>query len=205
LNVTPFLMIDYQSLRAWFERFAPLPADAWAALVPHLQPRSLAKHQAFVQPGEQALHIGFLVKGTCRQFYLLPDGTERTTYFYFANDGLADYRACVLGQPAALTIEALVTSEIVSFPYAALTMLYDQFPAWERIGRRIAEYLTAGLEARLVELLTLSPEDRYRLLVATPAKRKLLEQVPQHLLAAYLGITPVSLSRIRNRVASGVS
>lgn len=193
------------SLRAWFEKFAPLPDAAWAALEPHVRPATLARHDTFVQPGYQPLHIGFLLRGVCRHFYLLPDGTERTTYFYFAGDALADYRACVLGQPAALTIEALEPAELLTFPYATLRLLYDEYPAWERVGRRIAEYVLAGLEARLVETLTLTPEARYRLLVATPAKRKLLEQVPQHLLAAYLGITPVSLSRIRGRMASGGS
>lgn len=192
-------------LRAWFEKFAPLPDPAWAALAPHVQSRMLSRHEAFVQPGDQALAIGFLLSGACRQFYLLPDGTEHTTYFYFANDVMADYRACVLGQPAALTIEALTPGELLVFPYAILCALYDEFPAWERVGRRIAEYALAGLEARLVETLTLPPEARYRLLVATPAKHKLLEQVPQHLLAAYLGITPVSLSRIRGRLAGSGS
>ncbi len=190
-------------LRAWFEKFAPLPDAAWAALVPHIRTGKLARQEAFVQPGTSTaqLEIGFLLSGACRQFYLLPDGTERTTYFYFTHDALADYRACILGQPAALTIEALTPCELLAFPYTVLLRLYDEFPAWERVGRRIGEYTLAGLEARLVETLTLSPEARYRLLVATPAKHKLLEQVPQHLLAAYLGITPVSLSRIRARVA----
>lgn len=190
-------------LRAWFEKFGPLPEAAWAALLPQVQARTLARHEAFVQPGDQHLYIGFLLSGTARQFYLLPDGTERTTYFFFQHDVLADYRSCVLGQPAALTIEALTPCELLVFPYATLRHLYDAFPAWERIGRRIGEYVLAGLEARLVELLTLSPEERYRALVAATAKRKILDQIPQHFVAAYLGITPVSLSRIRARLARG--
>ncbi len=190
-------------LRAWFSKFGPVPDEAWAALTPHVRPQALARHAAFVQPGDHDLLFGFLLTGAARQFYLLPDGIERTTYFFFQHDALADYRACILGQPAALTIEALTPCDLLTVPYAVLQALYDAFPAWERIGRRIAEYVAAGLEARLVETLTLSPEARYRLLVATPAKHKLLEQVPQHLLAAYLGITPVSLSRIRARLASG--
>ncbi len=189
--------------RAWFEKFGPLPDAAWAALAPHLQTRELAKGVAFVQPGQSVgrHEIGFLLSGVCRQFYLLPDGTERTTYFFFTGDALADYRACVLHQPASLTIEALAPCELMTFPYAVLAALYEQYPAWERIGRRIAEYLVAGLETRLVELLTLSPEQRYQALMAAPAKHKILEQIPQHYVAAYLGITPVSLSRIRARSA----
>lgn len=194
---------DYKRLRIWFERFGALPDAAWAALAPHLQTCELSKGAAFVLPGQSAARheFGFLLAGVCRQFYLLPDGTERSTYFFFADDALADYRACILHQPAGLTIEALAPCELVTFPYAVLAALYERHPAWERIGRRIAEYVVAGLEARLVELLTLSPEQRYQALVGTSAKHKILEQVPQHYVAAYLGITPVSLSRIRARAA----
>ena len=54
--------------------------------------------------------------------------------------------------------------------------------------------------ARLTHLLLLSPEERYRSLLAS-GKTKILERIPQHLVANYLGVTPVSLSRIRGRVA----
>jgi hypothetical protein len=57
-----------------------------------------------------------------------------------------------------------------------------------------------GLEDRMVGLLTQSPEERYTALLKSN-KTKILERIPQHLIANYLGITPVSLSRIRNRTS----
>lgn len=189
-------------LRAFFQRFAPLPDAAWAPMEAVLQSRKLARHAHFIEPGQTRHEIGFLLRGMCRHFYLRPDGEEKTTYFYFEGDALTDYRACVLGQPTALTIEALTPCELLVFPYETMRSLYDQWPAWERVGRRIGEYVLAGLEARMVELLVLSPEDRYRALLAAPHKHKILERVPQQYIAAYLGVTPVSLSRIRARVAA---
>jgi CRP-like cAMP-binding protein len=56
-----------------------------------------------------------------------------------------------------------------------------------------------GLEERMAGLLMLSPEERYQQLLNSN-KQKILERLPQHLVANYLGITPVSLSRIRNRI-----
>lgn len=70
---------------------------------------------------------------------------------------------------------------------------------WQKFGRLIAECLAIGLEERMVGLLMLSPEERYMELIKGN-KKKIIERVPQHYIANYLGITPVSMSRIRNRV-----
>jgi CRP-like cAMP-binding protein len=89
-------------------------------------------------------------------------------------------------------------THILTFPYSALETLYDLYPAWERFGRKVAEYLVLGLEERLVEHLMYSPEERYERLL-TSHRTKIIERVPQQYIASYLGITPVSLSRIRAR------
>jgi len=83
------------------------------------------------------------------------------------------------------------------------SMPYQQFikdNGWERFGRKVAEYAMMGLEERMVGLLMLSPEDRYLQLLGSN-KKKIIERIPQHHIANYLGITPVSLSRIRNRIS----
>ena len=71
--------------------------------------------------------------------------------------------------------------------------------AWQKFGRLISEYLAIGLEERMVGLLMLRPEERYLELISGN-KKKIIERIPQHYIANYLGITPVSMSRIRNRL-----
>jgi CRP-like cAMP-binding protein len=115
---------------------------------------------------------------------------------------MSAYMSCLTGQPSLVTIEALSAGSYLSFSYAALAGLFEQRMAWQKFGRLLAEYLSLGLEERMVSLLLLSPEERYRALL-TGNKKKILERVPQHYIANYLGMTPVSLSRIRNRVARG--
>jgi CRP-like cAMP-binding protein len=56
-----------------------------------------------------------------------------------------------------------------------------------------------GLEERMVSLLLQSPEERYVDLLNSN-KNKIIERIPQHYIANYLGITPVSMSRIRKRL-----
>jgi CRP-like cAMP-binding protein len=94
----------------------------------------------------------------------------------------------------------MTETKLIVFPFTALQNLYKQSHAWEKFGRLIAEYLAIGLEERMVGLLMLSPEERYHQLLSSN-KQKIIERIPQHHIANYLGITPVSLSRIRNRAA----
>jgi CRP-like cAMP-binding protein len=190
-------------LRAYLLRFVPDLTDAdWQPLAQALRVRHLARGEHLLQAGEQLPVLALLLQGTCRLYYPRPNGEERTTYFFFENHLLGDYAGCLTGQPSQLSIQALVDTELVVFDYAVLRQLYDQRPVYERFGRLLAEYHLLGTDARLVEHLLLSPEERYRALLSS-GKTKILERIPQHLVANYLGITPVSMSRIRARVARG--
>lgn len=188
-------------LRAYLHRFVPTLTDAdWKPLAEALRPRHLVRGEHFVHAGEYRPELALLISGACRLYYPRPDGEERTTYFFFENHLLADYPGCLTGQPSQLSIQALTDTELVVFDYALLRQLYEERPVYERFGRLVAEYHLLGTDARLVEHLLLSPEERYRALLAS-GKNKILERIPQHLVANYLGVTPVSLSRIRGRVA----
>ncbi|MBX0292979.1 Crp/Fnr family transcriptional regulator [Hymenobacter sp. HSC-4F20] len=188
-------------LRAYLHRFVPTLTDAdWQPLAEALRPCHLARGEHFVQAGEYRPQLALLLRGSCRLYYPRPNGDERTTYFFFENHLLGDYPGCLTGQPCQFSIQALSDAELAVFDYALLCHLYTERPVYERFGRLVAEYLLLGTDARLVEHLLLSPEERYRALLIS-GKTKILERIPQQLVANYLGITPVSLSRIRNRVA----
>jgi CRP-like cAMP-binding protein len=185
-------------LRRQIERFVSLTDDEWNLLVPYLREEQLKKNDFFITEGKKEKNIAFVIEGSLRQFYT-KDGEEKTTYFYFENHLMSSYISCITGQPSQLTIEALTNCHLLIFTYETLQLLYKKSQQWERFGRLLAEYLAIGLEERMVGLLILSPEERYSQLLKSN-KQKILERIPQHYIANYLGITPVSLSRIRNRI-----
>jgi CRP-like cAMP-binding protein len=188
----------FDNLRTYIQRFAQLSDDDWALLEPHLSEKKIKKHDCFAKEGKVCTDIAFVTEGCFRHYYTR-DGEEKTTYFYFENNLMTDYFSCITGKPGLLTIEALADSSLLVFPYKILLRLYQENHHWEHFGRIMAEYLAGGLEERMVGLLTLSPEERYEQLLNSSNKQKILERIPQHLIANYLGVTPVSLSRIRNR------
>jgi CRP-like cAMP-binding protein len=189
---------SYQALRRHIEQFTVITDADWDLLEPHLRIRQIKKHDCMIREGSIGREVGYIVSGELRHYYTHKD-EEKTTYFYFENMLVAPYISCITQQPSLLTIEALSDTELVVFPYSILAGLFAQSMGWNTFGRVLAEYLSIGLEDRMVGLLNLSPEERYMQLLHSNKKR-ILERIPQHLIANYLGITPVSLSRIRNRV-----
>jgi CRP-like cAMP-binding protein len=186
-------------LRHYLTHFIELTDPEWLALEKRLTFKTIPKKEFLVQKGQKTTQIGFLLSGSCRVFYD-KDGEEWTTYFCFENSLVAAYMSCITGQPSTLSIQALEDCQLLVFEYQTLTALYQQFPVYETFGRKLAEYLFMGLDIRLAEQLILSPEERYLKFLGSPAKRKIIERIPQQYIASYLGITPVSLSRIRRRI-----
>lgn len=188
----------FSVLRKQIEQFVQLSDTEWQLLEPFLQIKTIKKNSFFSKEGKICRDIGFILSGNMRHFYT-KDGEEKTTYFYFENHFVTDYISCIKGKPGVISIEALTNVEMIYFPYEKLQDCYQQSHSWEKFGRLMAEYLAIGLEERMTGLLMLSPEERYHQLLNSN-KQKIIERIPQHLIANYLGITAVSLSRIRNRI-----
>lgn len=187
--------------RNYLHRFVELDDRAWQALADTMAVKSVRKKDFLVKQGQISREIYFLISGSCRLYYE-KDGEEKTTYFFFENNLIADYLGCVTDNPSSMSIQALEDCELIYFKYQTLTDLYQTHPIYQIFGRKLAEYLFAGLDIRLAELLTLTPEERYLKFINTAIKRKIIERIPQQYIASYLGITPVSLSRIRRRIIS---
>lgn len=185
-------------LRQQINHFVILTDEEWAGMVPHLSLITLKKHQCFAQQGVVANQVGLVLDGTLRQFYT-KGSEERTTYFFFENQLTGAYMSCVTGQPSPVTIEALSETTCVRFPYAVMHGLFEQYGGWQQFGRLLAEQIMVALEERMAGLLLLSPEERYLALLEGQQKI-IFQRIPQHYIANYLGITPVSMSRIRNRI-----
>lgn len=192
-------MIQEQiSFRKLLSQFVPFNDEEWQMLVPHLSEKKIRKGECMIREGEYGRELAYITEGTMRHFYIR-HGEERTTYLYFENMLVGPYISCINGQPSQLTIEALADTRLLVFQYSTLKELFQKSKSWEKFGRLLAEYMALGLEERMVDLLTLSPEERYEKLLGSN-KHRILERIPQHYIANYLGITPVSLSRIRNRL-----
>ncbi len=188
------------AFRTQLRAFVEFTDEEWTLFARPLYLRRLKKREAFVRVESVCTEIGFIVTGSTR-LYFLRDGLEISSYFCFGQELVTAYGSFLKREPSRVGVEALEDTTLVILSCAALEGLLQEerlLLKLERMGRLIAEYLICCYEERMALFLTQSPEERYEHLLAhTP---DLLQRIPQHQIANFLGVTPVSLSRIRGRL-----
>jgi CRP-like cAMP-binding protein len=166
----------------------------------------VAKHQHLVEeitipPKTTLLHEGeisqriFFVKQGALRLWANHDGVDITFRFCFENEAASSFLG---SEPSIFTIESIETSTIMVVKVSDFLLLLNEMPEYKDVFinlllKRLNEYGKLFLSR-----ITKKPEERY--LEMMKNNPEILLRVPQHYIATYLGITPVSLSRIRNRV-----
>jgi CRP-like cAMP-binding protein len=181
-------------------RFVDLNEAEWIVFTQHLKFSLLKKKHLFAEQDKPCDKFGFIVKGAVRYYHVI-GGEEITRYFSFEKEFVAAPKSYFLGTPANAYIQALEDTYLITFTRADMdSMLANPMLAYkmERFGRLLGEYYLCCYEDRVTAFITQSPEERYLQLFNTG--KEVLQRIPQHYIAHYLGITPVSLSRIRRRV-----
>ena len=158
--------------------------------------RSFKKGSVLLKEGQLSNNAYFVIKGCIRCYYII-DGEEKTTEFYTECEGLTP--ACSVGNKPSEYYVACVEDAILIVSNPGMErFIFEKFPRFETLCRVLSEQLLAKNQSSFDDFKTSSPEQRYlNLLENRPG---LFQRVPQYQLASYLGITPQSLSRMRNRL-----
>lgn len=141
--------------------------------------------------------ISFINSGCIRVFFLV-DGVENTFQFLFDNGWYTDYESFLSGNPTSVNLQFLEDSVVVQFKKTDIIKLYETNPTFERLGRIMAELAYTNVTVLYRMIHNEEPEERYLKLLSE--RPDLIEKIPQHYIASYLGVKPQSLSRIRKRI-----
>ncbi|MGU5770453.1 cyclic nucleotide-binding protein [Aeromonas sp. YN13HZO-058] len=173
-----------------------LDAALSEALCQRLPRQTLRAGQALLAQGAEQEAAFYIETGIARACHYTRDGQERCKEFYFEGELCLLYDSWLTGSPARYQLEALTELQVVR---ESLALLDD--PAWQPVCMALLRQQLGYKERKEAFLLLHSPEERYRELCHTfphwPAR---LTQVQ---LANYIGISPVTLSRIRRRINTG--
>ena len=158
--------------------------------------RSVKKGAILLKEGQKSQESYFVLKG-CIRVYYIKDGEEKTTAFYTELDALTPH--CVINNAPSDYYISCVEDSILLVSNTEMTVeINSKFPKFEIMCRMLSEELLAKQQIDFDEFKTSSPEQRYlNLLQKRP---DLVQRVPQHQLASFLGIQPQSLSRLRARI-----
>lgn len=164
----------------------------------HVRIVSLERGQTLFEMGDVHPYLYVIRQGCMKTVYRKPDGDEWVQDFMAEGAFFGSVTALSPGGICSYACEALEPCELERLDYFWLEETAQRDPLWQAAVRNGWKDYATRKEWRERDLLTLSPEQRYAAFVARPDG--LAERVPQKDLAAYLGITPVSLSRIRRRL-----
>ncbi|MCF0042131.1 Crp/Fnr family transcriptional regulator [Dyadobacter fanqingshengii] len=158
--------------------------------------RTFKKGTTLLREGQYSNEVYFVLKGCIRSYYLI-DGVEKTTAFYTEMEGLTPH--CVTSKAPSQYYISCIEDSILNVSNPEMDVeVFNKFPKFESMCRVLSEELLAKQQINFDEFKTSSPEQRYlNLLQKRP---DLIQRVPQHQLASYLGIKPESLSRLRARI-----
>ena len=111
------------------------------------------------------------------------------------NQFIADYSCFMLRERSLYTLQAIEETEVVIMPRSAIEWGYKDLQQGDKLGRLIAEYYFIYQDNRIKNLYARTPKERYDSI--TDVFPNIHNRVPQHMIASYLGISPVHLSRLK--------
>jgi CRP-like cAMP-binding protein len=180
-----------------FRQFTDFNDSELEIIMPYFEQKKFKKKSILLNIGKVSNEVFYLING-CIRLYCEKDGEELSTYFFTENMFAGSYDSFLSRKLSKVAIETLEDCEVLVLSHQSQEKLYEIFPKMNEFIRKAIEQRFVILHDLFISYLLNSPEERYLTLIKD--RPELLQRVPQHQIASFLGITPVSLSRIRNRV-----
>ena len=193
-------MIDVHKLSHFFPFINELNSEDILHFLQHTTIQSLQQGEIFLEQGSMKSNIYFINEGLIRSYYVNEKGEEITNRIRYENQVMSSYEIDLLNEPSRYYLQAIEPTEMLVMELKTMREIVHGHPKYEA-GLRF--FLTDSLlqAVQLIDdFILLSPEERY--LKFIKEHPNLLNRVPNKYIANILGITPVSLSRIRKRIAT---
>lgn len=160
--------------------------------------KKFRKKQYLLQEGDVCKYTAFVNTGILRSYTIDDKGTEHIIQFALEDWWITDIYSFLTAEPSTFNIDVLEDAEVLLITKAAQDEMVLQLPKMERFLRLLMQNSLIAMQRRLIGSLNFTAEDKYlQLLNSCPT---IIQRVPQHLIASYLGITPETLSRIRRQM-----
>ncbi|QDA61520.1 Crp/Fnr family transcriptional regulator [Hymenobacter jejuensis] len=189
----------YEQLETYFQQKLSLTEVQFAEITALLTPKSVRKGELVVRQGEVGRYGAFVAKGCLRSYVIDKKEKEHILQFAPENWWIADQNSILHNEPAMFYIDALEDSEVFLFGSAFFQKLQAIGPEFQSLFYTLLQNSVRSMQKRLISTLSATAEERYLEFIHTYPTLAL--RLPQRMIAAYLGVTPESLSRIRKELS----
>jgi CRP-like cAMP-binding protein len=157
----------------------------------------LKKNEFFVKENEVCQHFCFVESGILQHSIEILD-EEKTTYLALRNSVTSSLSSFLFGKPSRKSIKAIADCKLWIVDLKTFKDLIENNKAFHQFYYNVIEKQICLIDDYRIDLLTLTPEERYKKLLST--EPKLLQEVPLHYLSSFLGISSRHMSRIRKNI-----
>lgn len=186
---------DSIQVKAIFNKIYRISEQAWNSTLDIIEFQKLQKNQLLVIQGKVFNYEAVIIEGSMRSFVADEKGTDYTLEFYGKGDFLSPHFSRTHMGKSFVSLQALEPTRVALLEAKQFTQLRRQYDSLMNFGARISEAELFRKTNKEIRMATLSAKDRY--LHFQQNHSRLQNLIPQVVIASYLGISPVSLSRLR--------
>lgn len=186
-------------LISYFDKLIALTDEEKMLVMDKFHPRLFRKRQFALQEGDICTQMYFVIRGCLRMYKIDEEGNTHILQFAAENWWINDLGSFHSKNPSELNIDALEDTMVLQISHEDLLSLYTEAPKFHRIFRVLVENSFISLQKRLLQNISTGADNRYQSFLDTYPH--LVNRLPQTQIAAFLGITPEFLSRLRNKIS----
>lgn len=177
----------------------PLTGEEEEIIKSYLSPKKIRKKQYLLQEGEVCKYIAFVEKGVLRAYTVSEKGNEHIIQFALEGWIISDLYSFLTGEQATYNIDAIENAELLLISKASHEEMLRTLPKYETYTRLQLTGAYIAMQRRLTSIISLTLEERYTYF--TSLYPDIVQRVPQHMIASFMGLTPETLSRVRKRLS----
>jgi len=166
------------------------------------KPVQINKKDFYIRKGDLSSHMNFVADGCLKVYSIGEKDMEHILQFGITGWWVSDLYAYLTESPSTLFIQAITDSVVLQIHRDRLNTLYDEVPMMDRFFRIKTQNGYVALQDRTIRSMSEPAEQRYSEFVNR--YRDMEQQIPQYMIASYLGITPEHLSAIRKKMADNM-
>lgn len=180
------------------EGITEIPREEKSKIENKIKVLRINKDEHFVRQGDRPERLALISSGIFRVYCLTESGDEKTLAFRVQGQFIAAFSPYLTGQDSWYSIQALTDGELLSLPIRDYSELSSGHACWDKLINKLIINLFIEKEDRERSFLTEDAATRYLQFIQMHPEIENL--IPQFHIASYLGISPVSLSRIRKKI-----